>query len=516
MDSSMVVFRSASTTTPITTATITTTTTNKLPSSTSNEKPYYAKRPHRKSRTGCRNCKSRKVKCDEGRPSCRACTVRSDICVYPVITPRTGSSGSSGSSSSKSKSSPPTAYDASRPKTSSPVVKEPLFIAAGHDETDMKLLWFFTNATYVSFSSGPYKERNVNKVLKIDVIQHCFANPFLMDCVLGLASMHINMLGNHRELHVPPSRELVYRARAIEGYRKAVNRADPKTYPALLACSLLLVGLSTYIFRSEDAEPLCITNWITIWRGIGVIIDITSLPKLAQSGLLPLVYRPEVDLDRATQHIPASLVFMVANLETSSRQLSPALTPPPSSPPSCSSPSEDFDEKPYMDAYRLALKYLGSLYLELSHGFSYMLIWRIMTFFTFLPAKFIEALGRRRPPALVILSHYLAFTQFNVKFVWWLAGIAEHEIPSIFAYLGPQWAHFLQVPMTAYQIADEVERARYILNDPTWVPKEVKVKLEPETSEAEKELQKLSVEEVERLKEAPEEVAKRKIKYKNC
>ncbi|KAI3321896.1 hypothetical protein HD806DRAFT_502242, partial [Xylariaceae sp. AK1471] len=31
------------------------------------------RRPHSKSRTGCRVCKSRRVKCDETRPSCRRC-----------------------------------------------------------------------------------------------------------------------------------------------------------------------------------------------------------------------------------------------------------------------------------------------------------------------------------------------------------------------------------------------------------------------------------------------------------
>ncbi|KAK3636088.1 hypothetical protein LTR22_018935 [Elasticomyces elasticus] len=41
------------------------------------------KRRHHKSRTGCTNCKQRRVKCDEARPKCERCTWRDDPCVYP-------------------------------------------------------------------------------------------------------------------------------------------------------------------------------------------------------------------------------------------------------------------------------------------------------------------------------------------------------------------------------------------------------------------------------------------------
>ncbi|KAH8703130.1 hypothetical protein BGW36DRAFT_368863 [Talaromyces proteolyticus] len=42
--------------------------------------PSRRKRPHQKSRNGCSNCKRRKVKCDEGYPSCKRCIQREDTC----------------------------------------------------------------------------------------------------------------------------------------------------------------------------------------------------------------------------------------------------------------------------------------------------------------------------------------------------------------------------------------------------------------------------------------------------
>lgn len=85
------------------------------PTPPAEEKPYHAKRPHRKSRMGCRNCKTRKVKCDEKKPSCRNCTLRKESCNYPAQSPSssgpaaisrcTTAEASSASSASASQSS---------------------------------------------------------------------------------------------------------------------------------------------------------------------------------------------------------------------------------------------------------------------------------------------------------------------------------------------------------------------------------------------------------------------------
>ena len=43
---------------------------------------------HNKSKTGCDNCKRRRVKCDEGKPFCKKCTNMKLDCVYSPIQPR--------------------------------------------------------------------------------------------------------------------------------------------------------------------------------------------------------------------------------------------------------------------------------------------------------------------------------------------------------------------------------------------------------------------------------------------
>ncbi|KAK4133026.1 hypothetical protein BT67DRAFT_443393 [Trichocladium antarcticum] len=393
------------------------------------DKPFHTKRAHRKTRAGCRNCKARKVKCDEGRPGCRACTARNQTCIY-TIPPK-------GPKPSSAPEQP------GRPASSAmTVLHEPLFIPARHDELDMRLLWFYTTTTYTSFSTGGLRQRSVDIVLKVNVVQHAFANPFLMDCVLGLAAMHVNHL-KLRHLGVPALKELAYRARALETYRRAVEAADPATFPALLACSLLLCGLSTHVFRGREAQPLAILDWMVLWKGIGTIVEVTRLPlRFQSSGIATLFFRPDADLDASAQRLPGYLLSIAASI---------------------SAGDPDF---PLVATYYAALQHLGSLYLELARGLGQMLLLRIATYPTFLPAAFINAARERRPRALVILAHYLVFVKLRVKTRWWMDGISDHEIPSIAAFLGPAWEHLLRVPVAALQLTDHEDIARLLLDDP--------------------------------------------------
>ncbi|KAK4120789.1 hypothetical protein N657DRAFT_658157 [Parathielavia appendiculata] len=411
---------------------------------TAAEKPYYAKRPHRKSRTGCRNCKARKVKCDEGRPACRTCTVRKEKCVYTVAaTPKPASSPTTTASSSPSPGNEPGPDLALVATHVATVPQQPLFKPSGRDEIDMRLLWFYTTATYTSFSTSGVKERDVDVVLKVNVVQHAFANPFLMDCILALSAMHINWLGV-RSMGISRSQEIYYRAKAFETYRKAVAAADPATYQALLVCSLLLCGLSTHLFRGDEAKPLAILDWMILWKGIGQIIEVIKLPALFRSGIAALVFRPDADLNASAQCLPAYLLFMLASIR------------------------EGDPEYPLVQAYYCALLYLGSLYLELKNGISQLLLLRIVTFPTRLPNTFIDAARAKRPGALVILAHYLVFVKFRVGSCWWLDNISAHEIPSIYNFLGPEWERLLHVPMAALQLDNDRDVARLLLDDSSW------------------------------------------------
>ncbi|KAH6621205.1 hypothetical protein B0J18DRAFT_220121 [Chaetomium sp. MPI-SDFR-AT-0129] len=425
------------------------------------QKPYHPKRPHRKSRTGCRNCKTRRVKCDEGRPACRSCTLREERCVYTVPPrpaqatahsttttspspepPRGTNSRSNNGPSSGDEAPYPDLFVALRNQSPS-VTPQPQFIPAGHNMVDMRLLWFYATVTFASFSTGHLEERNADPVLKVTVVQHAFANDFLMNCILGLSAMHINHLGL-RNMGVSPALEIRYRAKAFETYRKALTVANSAAYPALVATSLLLCGLSTHVFRGNEAQPLSILNWMTLWKGIDTIIDEANLPLLYQSGIAPLIFRPSVDVDASARCLPSNLLFMLSSVNA------------------------DDPDYPYIEHYYRALQFLGSIYLELSAGFSVRLFLRIATFLSFLPQNFVNAAREKRPRALVILAHYLVFTKFKVGPCWWMDGIADFEIPNIINFLGPEWQELLRIPAASLEIEDNRALVRLLVDDPSW------------------------------------------------
>lgn len=405
-------------------------------------KPYHSKRPHKKSRTGCRNCKTRKVKCDEARPECRNCVLRKAECFYPgPAHPHADQSPGSPSSSAGSTSSRAlTPGQSGDEDFNALVVKEPLYIGSGqHDAIDMKLLWFYTTNTFSSFATQAGRVKRIDDILKIKIPTHAFESPFLMDCLLGTSALQLQHLGQD----IAPSRTLRYRARAFEGYRKAVEEFKPETFPALIATSLLLTALSSQMFREPGTKELYIIDWMIVWRGIGLMIDMATPQTVWDSGMAELFFRPPINLDKAALHIPNNLLFMITSINPGDR---------------------DFED---VTTYYDTLKYLGSLYSELVHGFNPIMTLRVVTWFTFIPKGFIELGRQKRPRALVILAHYLMFMK-AVQNLWWIDGIADREIAGIERHLGEDWVEDLAAPRLALLLNDRTDVARLLLNDPHW------------------------------------------------
>ncbi|KAL6414016.1 Sterol regulatory element-binding protein ECM22 [Ilyonectria robusta] len=435
------------------------------------DRPYHSKRPHKKSRAGCRNCKARKVKCDEVRPTCRSCRLRKVECVYP--TPAASFPASSSTSATVLPSPAPSTADHCFVRGNSPdgisspssvavsqrqgsptVVAQPLWCPSNIDAADMKLLWFYTASTSQSFSVSTGVQDPVAEILKVRMVQVAFETPFLMDSLFALSSLHMQSLNQELD----PSRALAYRARSFEGYRRAVEAAAPESYAALIANSLFLTALSSQVFREEDGKDLYIIDWMIVWRGIGLVIELMGIENLFQTGMYALFNRPPIDLLRASSSIPNHLLFMVSSIKP--------------------------DELDYPDikTYHETLKYVGSLYGSLEDGITPVMCLRIITWFTFLPRRFIELARQRRPRALVIIAYYAAFLKI-VKSVWWLEGVGHRSLLDICKYLGPEWEHLLVIPQAAMQVDDELGLVRVIFQDPNWVPPQpTNLRLDPTAS----------------------------------
>lgn len=116
----------------------------------------------------------------------------------------------------------------------------------------------------------------MNDMLQTIVVQHALESSFLMETLLELASPHMQSLFRSQE----PTRALVYRARSLKGYRKAIEDACPKTFGALLANSIIRPLLCTQFFRDTNSKNMYILDWMCLWEGVESIIQTLIFPPL--------------------------------------------------------------------------------------------------------------------------------------------------------------------------------------------------------------------------------------------
>ncbi|UKZ81098.1 hypothetical protein TrVFT333_008866 [Trichoderma virens FT-333] len=269
------------------------------------------------------------------------------------------------------------------------------------------------------------------------LVRYGSESPFLLDSIFALASLHMQRLNQRFD----PKRALAYRVKSLAGYRKAIEEANPGDFPALLANSLLLTALSSENFREPDGAHLYILDWLVVWKGITLVIDLVSKPTVVESGLKSLFYRPPTDVVKSATFIPRQLLLLVSSITPSDPDYS------------------------YSEAYIETLKYLGSLYMDLVQGPSSMMSLRIITIFTFLPTKFIDVARMSRPRALIILAYFATFFKLVQREVWWLEGVGDRTIRDICGHLDLEWQDFLQVPCAALDAQGRKQLSKIILED---------------------------------------------------
>ncbi|KAI6716793.1 hypothetical protein JHW43_000745 [Diplocarpon mali] len=388
---------------------------------------FIPKRPHKKSRGGCGICKARKVKCDEVRPKCSYCNKRGFTCVFvpPAV---------------KSLPTPPDSQSATPLNTttvpefeegvenihrddwglimspSSPAVNSSIGILS---PTDLRYMHHWSTSTWNSVAVGNWADG----VLKMAVPSLAFDHDFLLNTMLGIASLHSqHLLPYPRQAQIQTS---IYRARALKGLRNALTdiTCGSRKYEAGLITSLMVTILCSRDEIAGEGE-LTIVQWLILYRGLNTIILLRDYDALNNLSVSP-IFRREIAPLKTAPLIPTILVDML-------REIGP-LDP-------------DFELLEYLCQ---ALDALGLLFGQLKEdGLGPALSIRVITYPSYCPNEFALAAQNRRPRALVILAYYMVFTKL-VKDLWWVEGIAEREFGTLLCMLGPEWYAYVEVPVQA-------------------------------------------------------------------
>ncbi|CAG8981138.1 hypothetical protein HYALB_00005853 [Hymenoscyphus albidus] len=402
---------------------------------------FVTKRPHKKSRGGCQTCKTKKVKCDETQPKCGFCEKRDFKCVYinkPSNPPTPASS--SRSSSIIDFSTPPESQDTETfdelmaPGTMILAPEPAISTSVGSlSRTDLRLMHHWLTSTWNTVAVGD----DQNCILLLSVPQLAFQNEYLLNCILGIASLHQEVLNPASEEY--PKTTVGYRVRALNGFREALSGSDGQSLDWEAACmtALLLLILCSKD-RSKCGEQLTCIDWLVLYRGIGAVITLRTWDELVNTAISPIFKR-----SLTTLHIPPSIPKTLMHLLS---------TIPPTSP-----------DYPLLRPYCFAVECLGALYASLQQsGLTDDLFIRTLTWPSYLPQELVDCAIQKRPIALVILAYYLIFIKL-IRGIWWVDNVADVEIGIIESLVGEGYAGFMTVPMEATKTGDREEIVRILL-----------------------------------------------------
>jgi hypothetical protein len=277
-------------------------------------------------------------------------------------------------------------------------------------------------------------------VLLLNIPQLAFENDYLLQCILGISSLHLEHMSPDRKYNQKQTSK--YRAKALLGFRQAIAKADvqPLNWEAALINSILLLALCSKdnMDGIDGQSNLTVVNWIVLYRGLSAIIMMRSYESVADTSLKPIFRREWREL-RFPPVVPRNLVTLLEGI-----------TPLDS----------DFQ---YLESYCNVLDCLGILYGSLTQDGVAPELWvRVISWPSYLNPEFTTCSVEQRPRALIILAHYLCFIKL-IKGLWWVDDLPDTEITAIMSLIGDHWLPFMAVPLAASKETDKEEIARMLL-----------------------------------------------------
>lgn len=229
-------------------------------------KPH--RRPHKKSRNGCNECRRRRVKCDEGQPNCSRCIDRDIACEYPRRAHRCPSSSGS----------LPEATSAIEPSTQRRQVAALPLCSTGHSiSRELEVMHYWCTRTCHSFTP------HLAELFRDQIGRESLRHEFLMNALLALTSFHIaSETENTMDAHSYLNAAFQYYDQAVSGLREVLPNVASSTCVAIFASSAMIAAcaiVSPLLHTSPDDEVKSIAEVILavidVLRGTSSIIEVS-------------------------------------------------------------------------------------------------------------------------------------------------------------------------------------------------------------------------------------------------
>ncbi|KAL7914178.1 hypothetical protein GGI35DRAFT_236996 [Trichoderma velutinum] len=376
---------------------------------------------HQKSKTGCKRCKSRRVKCDERKPQCTGCRRRGDECVY--ISMR-GDSGPIPSSRDQSDTPQPSTQPLLQTLSEGP------HYSAKH-LLDLRLMHQYSVFTVQSFEVVWLNKRVSDAMLR-EIPQLALEHEFLMDTVLLVAMIHL-------AYSEPMSREslpiYLYRDQALRSFRQAVASISTQNISAVRAASHLLAVISFAVDRVTKHSGIWVTNWLALTVGQ------RNFPSSQTDGRsTDSLYGSFGDIS-----LPAAVLPQIQDIL-------------PKEEPDC-------DWRQRGTLYEVT-ESLGRLIAILEQPHEQLWLEKKIKAWAFdvVPREFLEMVQQGRHRALIILAYYLVLLNF-LPATWIFQDAVSHDLAVIEESVGMEWRKYISIPKMAMQLDDKVSVVRLLTSN---------------------------------------------------
>ncbi|KAH7126161.1 fungal Zn binuclear cluster domain-containing protein [Dactylonectria macrodidyma] len=394
-------------------------------------------RHHTKSRRGCVNCKTRRVKCDEAKPACAACTRRGDECTYVSRVKQSSSTETACSSTASSNTTP-------LGGTSSDLIYDThnevprCFDYSGKNMMQLRLMHHYGTVTVRNFAEAFMLQGWVLHGLQVDIPLLAFEHPFLLDTVLLVAMIHMSSMDNHSVNTLDVAK---YRNQAICAIRGELNNISEKNVRAIRASSLLLATTSFAADRVTGYSGIWLTNFLALNIG-----SRTFMPPRGAGG-------------QAYEDIRRLNVAAITRPFGGPQTTSPI---PPSLKEALHMDQDDGDWAYREDLHRAASG-IGMLFETLHQSSVPLIVSQLKAWpFLYVSEAFVQLAREERPRALIVMAYYLAFMQYFPD-IWLYEDVAREDLEKITRVLGPQWHKFLSIPLEAVRMEEESLLTEYLV-----------------------------------------------------
>ncbi|KAH2004328.1 hypothetical protein KXV80_004227 [Aspergillus fumigatus] len=246
----------------------------------STERVYHARRPHRKSRSGCLTCKRRRVKCDETQPHCLRCKKHGVTCAYTGPECSTNEKGVVSVFIQKNPElvSPSSSQYSMYLREVAEKMDELLQLGSkkGHLSDAVRALHHFHYATTPTIAN-----QRTQILLRNQIMQLAFNTPLLMHTIIAVATSHLRYVVPDNTAY--KMAEAYHWQQAISQYSKELGCAvGPHNMDALFSTCLLM---TVHAFQLEEYNPrksFVFSNdpqalsWLTLQGGLRHLLGLTK------------------------------------------------------------------------------------------------------------------------------------------------------------------------------------------------------------------------------------------------